>query len=235
MDTNKNSYTFIFAGVLVVIVAFLLSLASMALKPYQERNIELEKRQNILSSINMDVEREESEEPYKEHIVQELVINASGAEISGVEAFDIDLSKELAKDPEERKFPLYVAEKNGKTYYVIPLRGKGLWGPIWGYVSLEDDFDTVYGAFFDHDKETPGLGAEISTDEFQDQFNGKKIMGNNEFTSILVLKPGKASTEHEVDGISGGTVTSKGVEYMLKDGISPYLPYFQSKQSAFLN
>ena len=116
--------------------------------------------------------------------------------------------------------------------YVIPLRGSGLWGPIWGYVSLNDDFNTIYGAIFDHQGETPGLGAEITTDAFQDDFKGKTIFNEDgEFVSLIVAKAGEnAPQQHKVDAISGGTITSKGLQDMLYDDLSAYLDFFKQKK-----
>lgn len=227
MDVNKNSYTFVFAGVMVVVVAALLSFAATALKPFQDKNVSLEKKQNILSSIGVEVSRDEAETDYDTYIKQELVIN-NGKVKEGVDAFTIDLSKEIKKSPEERDAPLYVAEKDGSTFYIIPLRGKGLWGPIWGYISLKGDINTVSGATFGHKGETPGLGAEIVATGFTGQFPEKKILDEQgEFVSIQVMK-GNASGNHEVDGISGGTITSVGVQDMLEDCIQAYVPYLKS-------
>ncbi len=226
MDVNKNSYTFLFAFVLVVVVAALLSFAATALKPAQQENIRLEKMQSILSSINEKVDRNAAGEVYAQFIVEEVVVR-NGKPVSGVKAFDIDLAKELDKAPEERNAPLYVAEKDGQRFYIIPVRGKGLWGPIWGYLSLEDDANTVYGATFDHKSETPGLGAEINTEDFTKQFKDKKmLMANGEFTGIKVTKKA-AVGEHQVDGISGGTITSVGVEDMITDCMQSYIPYLK--------
>ena len=227
MDVNKNSYTFIFAAIMVVVVAAVLSFAATNLKPYQDENVRQEKMQNILSSIGVDVSRAEASELYSNYIVEELVIS-NGEVKEGVNAFNIELVKEIRKAPEEREAPLYIANKDGETYFIIPLQGKGLWGPIWGYVALQKDVNTVYGAVFDHKGETPGLGAEIKTPIFMDQFEGKKIRNENgEFVSIAVRK-GDASGDNQVDGISGGTITSVGVEEMLKDSITPYLSFLES-------
>jgi len=227
MDVNKNSYVFGFAIVMVVVVGILLAATSITLKPMQKENVRKEKMQNILASVNIQVDRDGSEELFNKHIKQQLVLKADGSVIEGETAFGIDMAKELKKPNDERHNPLYIAEKDGNTYYIIPLRGKGLWGPIWGFISLEEDQNTVYGAKFDHKAETPGLGAEINRDFFSQQFVGKKIMEDNTFRSISVVK-GSASTEHEVDGISGGTITSNGVDAMLENCIRNYVPYFKS-------
>ena len=228
MNINSNTYTFVFSSIMVIVVAFLLSLAATSLKPLQDRNIELEKKQNLLKSIGIKVDRENAENEYPKYIKEELVLNYLGEIQSGLSAFNIDLSKEIKKDLKDQNFPLYIATVNGDTKYIIPLRGKGLWGAIWGFISLKEDLNEVNGAIFDHKAETPGLGAEINTELFQSQFLGKKIFENSKFKSIKVTKY-KASGDYEVDGISGGTITSVGVEEMLSERIKKYLPYFEKK------
>ena len=228
MDVNKNSYTFLFATVMVVVVAALLSFAATNLKPFQDTNIEQEKMQSILSSIQVQVERSEAAEAYQSYI-KEAVVLQDNQLVEGQDAFTIDLAKEIRKPASERFAPLYIAEKEGQTYYIIPLRGAGLWGPVWGYLSLQEDVNTVYGATFDHKAETPGLGAEISTPVFEEQFKGKHILDTNlSFVGIDVRK-GDATTEHEVDGISGGTITSDGVEAMILDNMEAYVPYLKER------
>jgi len=226
MDVNKNSYTFGFAAIMVIIVAALLSSAAIGLKPFQDRNIELEKKQNILSSVGIVTDRDGAEELYLTYIKQELVLNNKGEEVEG-STFDIDLAKEVKKEADAQVLPLFISEVDGKTMYIIPLRGKGLWGPIWGFISLEDDLNTVFGAVFDHKGETPGLGAEINRPMFQDPFAGKSIFNGEEFKSIKVIKGGAGEDNmHGVDGISGGTITSDGVTDMLLERLTMYLPYF---------
>ena len=234
MDINKNSFTFGFTIIMVIIVAALLSVAYIKLKPYQDRNIELEKKQNILSSVGITVDRDNAESQYSTYIKSEIVLNNKGEEVEGI-AFDIDLGKEIKKDINTQLLPLFISEVDGATRYIIPLRGKGLWGPIWGFISLEDDLNSVYGAVFDHKGETPGLGAEINTPIFQEPFAGKTIFEGEKFISIAVIKGGaKEGDMHAVDGISGGTITSDGVSDMLSERLSMYLPYFAKIKSAFV-
>ena len=232
MDVNKNSYTFGFAAIMVIIVAALLSSAAIGLKPFQDRNIELEKKQNILSSVGIVTDRDGAEELYLTYIKQELVLNNKGEEVEG-STFDIDLAKEVKKEADAQVLPLFISEVDGKTMYIIPLRGKGLWGPIWGFISLEDDLNTVFGAVFDHKGETPGLGAEINQSFFQEPFRDKLIFNeNNEFVSITVKKGGATEgSMHEVDGISGGTITSDGVTDMIKERVSRYIPYLEQNKA----
>ncbi|GGH76286.1 MAG: NADH:ubiquinone reductase (Na(+)-transporting) subunit C [Bacteroidetes bacterium] len=227
MDVNSNKYTYLFALVMVVVVALLLSGASISLKDRQDANVRQEKQQDILKSIGIMVERSEAPAEFDKFITEQVVVQNGQAVESETGAFEIDMAAAVSKPVAERQVPLYVASKNDTTFYIVPLRGKGLWGPIWGYVSLLSDGSTVYGTTFGHKGETPGLGAEITTDRFQEQFSGKQIMDGNNFVSVEVVKTG-ANNEHEVDGISGGTITSVGVGNMLKDCLTPYVDYFKN-------
>ncbi|MBL7978529.1 MAG: NADH:ubiquinone reductase (Na(+)-transporting) subunit C [Bacteroidetes Order II. Incertae sedis bacterium] len=233
---HSNNYTFAFAAILTVIAAVLLAFASEGLRPQQEANVALEKRSDILRAVHAKPTNPNEVVTYYTQNVAELVINAKGETISGLKAFDLALKDEYEKPENERQLPLYVyTGKDGKKYYVVPLHGVGLWGPIWGYVSVKDDFKTVYGAVFDHKGETPGLGAEISTDMFQKPFEGKTIVDEqNNFVSVRVVKKGQkveAGPAHMVDAISGGTITSNGVDAMLSKCLKPYLPYFEKLTS----
>ncbi|HAG05624.1 MAG TPA: NADH:ubiquinone reductase (Na(+)-transporting) subunit C [Cryomorphaceae bacterium] len=221
MDINSNKYTYIFAVVMVVLVAALLSIAATSLKPFQDKNVELEKKSDILRSIG--VEGTNLDSLFAQYITEQLVIQNGMSVESEVSAFDIDMASAVSVAAEERQVPLYKAVVEENTYYVLPLRGKGLWGPIWGYVALEGDGNTILGATFGHKTETPGLGAEIATPIFQDQFPGKKLF-SSAYEGIKVLK-GEASGDQEVDGISGGTITSVGVQDMISDCLKPYKAY----------
>ncbi len=233
---HSNRYTFIYAIILSVITAVVLAFAAEGLKPAQAANIALDKKTSILRSVRYDgAERAAIEKLYGAS-VRELVVNAQGEELSGIDAFAVVLKDELAKPVQERQLPLYIyTGEDGKKRYVIPMQGVGLWGPIWGYISLEEDFNTVYGAFFDHKSETPGLGAEISERPFQMQFQGKKIMdAEHNFISVHVVKKTAkidVGPEHRVDGISGGTITSTGTDKMLRACVEPYLGYFGKVKS----
>tara|TARA_B100001758_G_C18392942_1_gene604065 strand:+ start:765 stop:1520 length:756 start_codon:yes stop_codon:yes gene_type:complete len=232
MNVNSNSYTIGFACVMVVLVAALLASTSIKLTPLQDRNIELEKKQNILQSVGVYVDRDASEASYSQFIKEELILDNKGNILEG-SAFNIDLGDELRKDIDDQKLPLYISMlEDSSKCFIIPLRGKGLWGPIWGYIALRDDINTVYGAVFAHKSETPGLGAEINQGFFQEPFRDKKIFNeNNEFVSIKVIKGGAPEGSlHGVDGISGGTITSDGVTDMLKERVGRYLPYLEKNR-----
>jgi len=226
---HSNRYTFIYAIVLSVVTAVLLAFASEGFRPLQEANIALDKKTNIIRSVRQfTIVRAEIEQIYKNSIT-EMVVDGKGNVVEGKNANAIVLKEEVSKPADQRLLPLYIYTADAKKYYIVPMQGVGLWGPIWGYLSLEDDFDTVYGAYFDHKGETPGLGAEIAEKAFQSQFAGKKIMQEGKFVSVYVTKTTEKipyGSEHRVDGISGGTITSKGVDAMLKNCVEPYLGYF---------
>lgn len=230
---HNNKYTFIYAAVLTLVAAVLLALTAEGLRPMQEANIRLEKMSNILSAAKIDVSDKSKIEDLYNTKVEELVVGIDGEIREGIRAFEVELKDELKKTPEEMNLPLFIYTKeDGRKIYILPLRGVGLWGPVWGFISLEDDFNTVYGANFDHKGETPGLGAEISTPIFQDQFPGKSIFreGDRETVALRVVKFGSEKdypAAHRVDGISGGTITSIGVSDMIQQGIAAYSKYFK--------
>ncbi len=228
---HSNNYTFIYATILSALTAVVLAFSSEALKPFQDANIALDTKTNILRSMReTSTDKKLIEQTYSAHVT-EMVLDPQGNPLEGVKAGAVNLKEEVAKPAAQRQLPLYVyTQTDGKKYFIIPVRGVGLWGPIWGYISLSDDFDTVFGATFDHKSETPGLGAEIAEKPFQEQFQGKKIMSGDNFISVNVVKPSAKTdygTEHRVDGVSGGTITSTGTDKMLKNCIEPYLAYFK--------
>lgn len=231
MKSFSNTYIFLFSSGLVILVAALLSIAAIILQPFQKKNVEINNKQNILTSVNIETTAKNAEELFSKYIIESYVISSTGSKKEGIDAFTIDMKKELAKPIEERSLPIFISSIDNETQYIIPVYGKGLWGPIWGYVSLNNDLSTIYGANFAHKGETPGLGAEIDKKEFQSQFIGKQIFNESGlFVSVSVLKGGTANPEskYEVDGISGGTITSKGVDQMLKDCLSSYETYFKN-------
>ena len=229
---HSNKYIVIYSTVMVILVAVSLTFVAVGLKPIQEDNIRIEKMQNILESVHIETTVKTAIDTYKKYISQTLTITNKGTEIAGVDAFSVDLSVELKKPAEQQQLPLFIATlDDGKNYTIVPVRGKGLWGPVWGYMAFKDDFNTVYGAVFDHKGETPGLGAEINTPMFELPFDGKQIFNaDGKFVSIGVLKGGaKPDDIHNVDAISGGTITSKGLEKMLNDCLINYEEYFKNK------
>jgi Na+-transporting NADH:ubiquinone oxidoreductase subunit C len=234
---HSNSYTLLYAAAISVVTAVILAVTSEGLKPAQQANIALDKKSNILNAVRIrSTDRATIENTYNSH-VEALVLNNTGEVLADVSAKSVRLKDEINKAPEARQLPVYIFTGDaGEKYYVVPVRGVGLWGPIWGYIALEGDFNTVYGAYFDHKGETPGLGAEISEAPFQEQFQGKKIMSDDDqFVSVNVVKKTdkfSLGDEHRVDGISGGTITSRGTDAMLKNCIAPYLAYFEKLKSS---
>ncbi len=224
INKNSNAYILTYTSAIVIIVALLLSITSGALKGRQNENVKLDTKKQILSSLPaIDLTQGDANEIYAKTIVAYQLLDADGKvakELRPVEDFDVKAA--------EGQLPLYVANVDSATKYIIPMNGAGLWGAIWGYIALNDDKNTVYGVFFSHAGETPGLGANIATPKFQSQFEGKHIKNNGQFVSIAVMKAGqKADNQEQVDALSGGTITSKGVETMLKNSIGAY--------TAFLN
>ena len=232
MSRDSNLYTFLFVGIMIVGIASILAYTSQTLKPMQDENVKNEKMQNILSTVGINVSREKAEKSYKKYIVEELALKIDGSINENINPFsDLNLAKELKKDYEDQHFPLYVAEINSEKYYIIELRGTGLWDAIWGYISLKSDFNTVNGVSFDHKGETAGLGAEITKDWFKESFKDEKIFNSDgELVGITVLKGNNDPNnidkdDHEVDAISGSTITGDGVTDMIYERINNYLPY----------
>jgi len=230
IDKNSNGYTFSFAIVMVVVVGTLLAVASQGLKTRQDKNATDKKMISILSAINVEATRENAQEMYDKYVVDSKII--AGKELSA-EAFDVDIKKEFRDKKlaaSDRNYPLYICEKDSNKYYVIPVIGTGLWGPIWGFVALESDYRTIYGATFDHKTETPGLGAEIKYASYSDQYTGETVADTSGvFQPIIVVKDGSGSgLNSKVDGITGGTITSKGVEEMTTRTLEVYVNYFNT-------
>lgn len=241
MAINKdgNGYTIVFSVVMCVLVGTILAVAATWLKPYQDKNIENKKKQSILAAIKVEVERDVAETEFDKYVKGAVLLDATGKVIDTTmkKSFDVNvLSEYKDKKEEERVYPLFICEKEGKKLFVMPVAGMGLWAGVWGYVSVGEDFNTVIGASFGHKSETPGLGAEIETSFFEDQFQGKKILDETgNFVSVRVVKPGTPKSDHNVDGISGGTFTSKGVDEMLNRCLNIYSIYFKTLGTSTAN
>jgi Na+-transporting NADH:ubiquinone oxidoreductase subunit C len=230
INKNSNGYTFTFAILMVVVVGTLLAVASQGLKSRQDKNTSDKKMINILSAIKVEATRANAQEMFDTYVVESKII--SGKDINAA-AFDVDIQKEFRDKNlklSDRNYPLYICEKNGSRYYVIPVVGTGLWGPIWGFVALESDYKTIYGATFDHKGETPGLGAEIKQGFYSDQYAGEMVADTSgTFLPIVVVKYGSGKgMNSKVDGITGGTITSKGVEEMTTRTLAVYVNYFNA-------
>jgi Na+-transporting NADH:ubiquinone oxidoreductase subunit C len=216
---------------LTIVCGGLLAFASQALRPKQEANIELERKMNILSTVLDLKEGDNIDQLYSEKI-KEKVIDFQGNEIKGVAASSIDIAKEYKKNPEERRLPVYeFLDASGKIdYAVLPVYGFGLWNDIWGFVALQSDLNTIQGVKFAHKGETPGLGARIESEEIQSRFKGKSIFEAETLTSVVIQKGegfDYSSELHKVDGMSGATLTGKGVNNMLVDYFTCYQNYLK--------
>ena len=241
--TDSNSYTMIFAVIMVLVVGSMLAFLASSLKPSIKENERIEKQQNILYAMGVNENDESSAnfvstsvagDEFQKYIKKQLVIE--GDNISESEdAYLIDVKKQQAnaKNGKVRKLPLFVGEKEGKTFYVAPIRGKGLWDAIWGYISMDENM-IVQGAYFDHKGETPGLGANIKQRYFMDDFIGEHLMSDTGvFKGIRVAKgnndpKNEEKTDYEVDAIAGATITGDGVSAMIKSDLKLYVPYFKS-------
>lgn len=222
MNRDSNIYTIIYASVMVLLVAVILAFTSQSLKSYQKENEDNDKRQQILRSINVNVEANEAKAKYDELIKDAFFVNENGQKVDG-DAFE-------GITNESNALPVFVADVDGKTKYIMSLSGAGLWGSLWGYISVNDDRNTVFGADFGHAGETPGLGAEISEASFSGQFGGKHLFVDGKYKSIEVVKPGKSAQGQDyVDGIGGGTITSQGVSQMLYNSLKGYEKFLTSE------
>ena len=242
MNRDSNAYTFIFATLMVLVVASVLAFTASSLKDLQDSNVRKEKMQNILATIGVETDREQAETLYNKYITGELSLTSSGDLDQEVIAFEINLNNELKKPANEQRFPLYEASVEGEKYYIVPLRGAGLWNAIWGYIALEEDKNTIKGAVFDHVGETAGLGAEITQEWFQNRFLGEKVFDQNgNLVGINVSKTNNDpkdldKDDHEVDAISGATITGDGVTNMILERLNHYLPYLKAaEQTVALN
>lgn len=223
INTNSNSYTIIYASVVVVIFAFALAFVSASLSSKQQKNEDMDKMKQILTALNLDTSKmKDVKAEFKKYIVADEIINSKAEVLAKTGGFNINIKEQLAKKLEDRELPLYICDVDGSTKYILPLYGTGLWNALWGYIALNEDKNTIYGVYFDHAGETPGLGAEIANKKFQNEFLNL-IISKDGHVVISVVKNGKVvNPEYEVDGISGGTITSQGVDAMLKRCISQY-------------
>ena len=231
LDTNSDVYAIIYSAVVVVIVAFLLAGVSSLLSPKQQDNIRLDKKKQILASLN-ERNLDDAAAKYDELIEADYIVNAQGAVVAQEGGFEVK-----NEDVNEENLPLYVAKVNGATKYIIPMTGNGLWGGIWGYIALNDDCNTIYGVYFSHASETPGLGAEIASDKFQNRFTKdkdgnaivKKVYDEAGNVALAVEKgKGVAGEEYHIDAVSGATITCGGLQVMLETKLAPYYNYLKN-------
>ena len=249
LNKESNGYTFGFAIALVVVVGTILATLSMGLKDKQNENGLVKKKLDVLKAMLPEEESEKIDRSNAAGIFDQyvnlddaLVLDAKGQPIDGIYdvkgqlidkgAFDVDIKKEYKdkkREDKHKNYPLFIAKKDGKTLYVLPVVGKGLWGPIWGNICIGEDKKTIIGASFGHQGETPGLGAEITQQFFIDRWIGESITdAAGSFTKFEIVKDGSGANPQKVDGITGGTITSKGVEEMANRCLAVYANYFNS-------
>lgn len=235
MNKNSNTYVILYSAIMVILVAVGLAFTSELLKDRQKANANIDTMKQILRSVHLeDQAADDAEAVYAATITEAYLIDREGNIIPGTEgtgandpAFQARIDRLLTAD----QFPVFIATIDGEKKHIVEAYGAGLWGPIWGYIALNDDGNTIYGATMDNRGETPGLGAEISTKWFQDEFTNKQIFRDGEFKSIAVVKPGKSVSDRDyVDGVSGGTITSNGVQTMLYESLGLYEPYLKNLQ-----
>lgn len=225
LDTSSNTYTIVYASVMVIIVAFLLAFISSVLKPTQDANVENDTKGQILTSLNIDIKASGFNVADEFKNVQDMLWN--GTELVPYEGKFLSSYGSAIKAGE---LHVFVAQAEGETKYVLPVTGRGLWGGLWGYIALNADKKTVYGTYFYHESETAGLGARIGERWFQEQFNGKPVFAgeNTETVALKVVKAGASKAENEIDGVTGATLTSDGVSAMVQDGLSVYLSFINN-------
>ncbi len=242
--TDSNSYTMIFAVIMVLVVGSLLAFFASSLKPNIDENKRIEKQQNILYAMGVYEEdgnnknflsTEVAGKAFETYITKQVEVQG-GTVVENPNAYLIDVKKQqtLAKEGKQRRLPLFIGKnQDGKTFYVAPIRGKGLWDAIWGYIGMDKNM-VVQGAYFDHKGETPGLGANIKQRYFMDDFIGEHLMSDTGvFKGITVAKgnndpKNEEKTDYEVDAIAGATITGDGVSAMIKSDLKLYVPYFKS-------
>lgn len=237
MKKQSNIYALAYSVGLVLVVGVVLSVIYQSLNPRQQENAANDMKAQILRAALIQGEGSEIPELFDRHVRRSYIVDYHGNIVNSdpQAAFDacLDMGTEIKKSPDSRRLPVFECETDNGLKYVIPVYGAGLWGPIWGYVAFDSDGDTVYGAYFAHQGETPGLGAEIEKPAFSDQFRGKEVFsGYGRFTSVRVCKPGQEPQDGAyVNGVSGGTITSQGVDKMLRESLEPYTEYLKRLRS----
>jgi len=244
VSTDKNSYTVIFAIIMVIVVGSVLAFLASGLRPRIDENERFEKQQNILYAMGVNQNEGDGdvsfiptdivENEFSKYITKQLVVNANGETSEDEEAYLIDMKKQLSmlKEGGDARLPVFIGERDGKKSYVLPMHGKGLWDVIWGFISIDENM-VVQGVYFDHKAETPGLGANIKMRFFMDDFSGESLMENGSYAGIAVAKGNNDplnndKDDNEVDALAGATITGNGVSAMIKETLKVYKPYLET-------
>lgn len=237
MNKQSNTYTLLYIIVTVIIVGAALAYTSMLLGNKQKANADADKMRQIMLAVHIQPEAKDIATTFNKLIVTQEYVDAAGnvtfeAPAGDKSVFDTDIATEIRKPDNERQLPVFVCRlENGQTKYILPTYGAGLWGPIWGYIAVDADGSTIYGAYFSHSSETPGLGAEIESEAFRNQFDNKQLIHDGNFIPVEVVKSGQLPQNADadyVDAISGGTITSKGVSAMLNNCLTPYKNFLET-------
>ena len=232
MNRQGNLYTVIYSRVLVGVVGIVLSLIYQSLRPTQEENIANDTKRQILAAARITPEKGQSvADLYEEYITASYIVNSKGEKIDPEkQAFDVNVGNQVKLPDDQRELPVFECKTTNGLKYIVPVYGAGLWGPSWGYIAFDDNGDTIYGAYFAHEGETPGLGAEIEKPAFSDQFEGKNVFNKEGvLVSVAVAKAGQAPSDREyVNAVSGGTITSQGVQKMLEQSLAPYSSFLKN-------
>lgn len=230
----SNKYITIFTLAMTMIVSVLLAVIFSGLKPKHDANAAVFKKREILQAISSQLPGSLKDMSDKDVLamfdekVEQIVLDANGNEKEGIKAESIDMAQEEKKPAGNRNYPIFIYEGEKGRYFLLSVRGNGLWDKIWGTIALEEDFNTIAGASFGHVGETPGLGAEITDNPaFPGAFQGKTIFDNGNFVSVAVVKGGVKIPDHQVNAITGATMTSNGVTEMMKKGLKVYLPWIE--------
>lgn len=245
---QSNTYIIVFSAILTIVLGGLLSLANQGLKPMQQKSVELDTKKKILGAVT-ELEGKMGDEILDLYgqTIESIVVDINGELITkdekglDLEAEKVNIAKNFKKGSEERMYPVFIYHKAGNKdaieAYIFPVYGKGLWGPIWGFIALETDLNTIKGTSFDHKTETPGLGSRITSKEIRNRYNGKKVFNNSgDLVSISMLKgennPPGALDDHHIDGLSGATLTANGVNDMLENYFKSYQGYINKSKGA---
>ncbi len=231
----SNKYVTVYTVVMTLLVSVVLAVVVTGLRPVHETNEAVFKKRDVLRAIKDELGTDLASLSDEEVVnlfskrIEQVVIDAAGQPVEGASAEAIDMAKEEKKPAAERQYPVFIYRGDASSAYLLSVRGNGLWDKIWGTIAVKDDFNTIIGTSFGHVGETPGLGAEITDNpSFSRQFQGKELFDDGRFVSVAVVKGGVRNPAHQVDAITGATITSNGVTDMLKDGLAVYLPYLES-------
>ncbi|MBO4955501.1 MAG: NADH:ubiquinone reductase (Na(+)-transporting) subunit C [Muribaculaceae bacterium] len=230
MNKQSNTYTVLYIIVMVVIVGAALAITSLALKPKQQADEKADRMCQILASVHIEANGDNAISEFNRYITRQIVVNAAGDSI-GSDAFAVDVAAQAKLPDSDRSLPVFVCRlSDGAVKYIIPAYGSGLWGPIWGYVAVDADGSTIYGAYYGHQGETPGLGAKIAEPQFSTPFEGKHLFKDGVFAPVSVVKIGMKPVANEdyVDAIAGATITSRGVGDMLANCLRPYKTFLEN-------